>query len=241
MIKSESIKELATALSKFQNEVQDPAKNSDNPFFKSKYVELDDLLASVRPVLTRNGLSILQEPSSDGTNVTVKTVLLHNSGEYIEFEALALKPVKSDPQGLGSAITYGRRYALSSILGVAWDADDDGNKASGRDEHSKKDGAAPRTQQSTQKAAPDTAKPIQKAEPTATNQPDKKQQLLIKLAHHTKDSGLSADDVKQIMQFKFKVTKSSELSIPQIEDLLKNSGRYWNEFLDAQVANEASY
>ena len=240
MIKSESIKELATALSKFQNEVQDPAKNSDNPFFKSKYVELDDLLASVRPVLTQNGLSILQEPSSDGTNVTIKTILLHNSGEYIEFEALALKPVKSDPQGLGSAITYGRRYALSSILGVAWNTDDDGNKASGRGEHSKKDGPDPRAQQSTQKAAPDTAKPLQKAAPTATNQPDKKQQLLIKLAHHTKDSGLSADDVKQIMQFKFKVNKSSDLSILQIEDLLKNSGSYWNEFLDAQVANEAS-
>ena len=92
----------------------------------------------------------------------------------------------------------------------------------------------------SQKAAPDTAKPPQKAAPAATNQPDKKQQLLIKLAHHTKDSGLSADDVKQIMQFKFKVAKSSELSILQIEDLLKNSGRYWNEFLDAQVANEAS-
>ena len=92
----------------------------------------------------------------------------------------------------------------------------------------------------SQKAAPDTAKPPQKAAPAVTNQPDKKQQLLIKLAHHTKDSGLSADDVKQIMQFKFKVAKSSDLSILQIEDLLKNSGRYWNEFLDAQVANEAS-
>ncbi len=219
MIKSESIKELATALSKFQNEVQDPAKNSDNPFFKSKYVELDDLLASVRPVLTRNGLSILQEPSSDGTNVTVKTVLLHNSGEYIEFEALALKPVKSDPQGLGSAITYGRRYALSSILGVAWDADDDGNKASGKEQYKQ---GSPRPQ----------------AEATP-KQPDKKQ-LLIRLMHQAKESGLSADDIKQLMQFKFKINKSDDLSVAQIEDLLKNSGRYWNDFLRSVAESETA-
>lgn len=218
MIKSESIKELATALSKFQNEVQDPGKNSDNPFFKSKYVELDDLLASVRPVLTRNGLSILQEPSSDGTNVTVKTVLLHNSGEFIEFEALALKPVKTDPQGLGSAITYGRRYALSSILGVAWDADDDGNKASGKQT----------TQQTPQKP-----KPPQPA-PAAV---DDKKQLLIKLSHHAKEVGLSPEDIKQLMDFKFKAVKSDDLDIEQIKDLTKNASRYWNEFLKLQEAS----
>lgn len=132
MIKSDTIAKLADALSKFQADVQDPAKNSDNPFFKSKYVELDDLLASVRPVLSKYGLAVIQEPSGD-EKVCVKTIILHNSGEFIEFEPVVLKPVKTDPQGIGSAITYGRRYALSSILGVAWDADDDGNKASGRD------------------------------------------------------------------------------------------------------------
>ena len=217
MIKSESIKELATALSKFQNEVQDPAKNSDNPFFKSKYVELDDLLSSVRPVLTSNGLSILQEPSSDGVNVTIKTILLHNSGEYMEFEALALKPVKSDPQGLGSAITYGRRYALSSILGVAWSADDDGNEASGKH---------PAQQQQKQKTTPPA--------PAA----DDKKQLLIRLMHHAKESGLSTDDIKQLMLYKFKAAKSDDLSVAQINDLLKNAGRYWNEFLDTQLAKD---
>lgn len=132
MNKSDSIAKIADALAKFQADVQDPAKNSNNPFFKSKYVELDDLLASVRPVLSKHGLAVLQEPSGE-EKVSIKTIILHNSGEFIEFEPVTLRPVKSDPQGIGSAITYGRRYALSSILGVAWDADDDGNKASGKD------------------------------------------------------------------------------------------------------------
>ena len=130
MNKSESIKELATALAKFQSEVKDPAKDSDNPFFKSKYVELDGLLAAVRPVLSKNGLSFIQSPGGDGQNITITTLLMHSSGEWIEFEPLTLKAAKTDPQGAGSAITYARRYALSAILGVAWDADDDGNKAS---------------------------------------------------------------------------------------------------------------
>ncbi|MGL5270874.1 MAG: hypothetical protein ACRC7I_10215, partial [Selenomonadaceae bacterium] len=81
-------------------------------------------------------------------------------------------------------------------------------------------------EEASQGPAPSATKSPKKGATAATNQPDPKQQLLIKLKHHTKDSGLSADDVKQIMQFKFKVAKSSDLSIPQIEDLLKNSGRY---------------
>jgi len=128
--KSESIKEIASALARFQAEVKDPVKDSDNPFFKSKYVELDGLLAAVRPVLSKNGLSFIQSPGGNGQDITITTLLMHSSGEWIEFDPLTLHAVKTDPQGAGSAITYARRYSLSAILGVAWDADDDGNKAS---------------------------------------------------------------------------------------------------------------
>jgi len=128
--KSDSIKEIASALAKFQGEVKDPVKDSDNPFFKSKYVELDGLLAAVRPVLSKNGLSFIQSPGGNGQDITITTLLMHSSGEWIEFDPLTLHAVKTDPQGAGSAITYARRYALSAILGVAWDDDDDGNKAS---------------------------------------------------------------------------------------------------------------
>lgn len=130
---SEKIDLLAGALTAFQNEIKDPARDADNPFFKSKYVTLDDLLRQVRPVLAKNGLSFMQIPGGDGKSITIKTILLHVSGQWIETEPFSMIAAKTDPQGAGSAVTYGRRYALSSVLGVAWDDDDDGNKASGND------------------------------------------------------------------------------------------------------------
>lgn len=130
---SEKIDLLAGALTAFQNEIKDPARDADNPFFKSKYVTLDDLLRQVRPVLAKNGLSFIQVPGGDGKSITIKTILLHVSGQWIETEQFSMIAAKTDPQGAGSAVTYGRRYALSAVLGVAWDDDDDGNKASGND------------------------------------------------------------------------------------------------------------
>lgn len=131
MNKSESIKELASALSKFQGEIKNPANTANNPFFKSKYAPLNDVLNLVRPVLFKHGLSVVQAPSGDGENIIVTTTLLHNSGEYIEFQPLILKADKATAQGAGSAITYARRYALSAILGISSEDDDDGNHATG--------------------------------------------------------------------------------------------------------------
>ena len=128
MKKSESTIELAKALAKFQSEIKDPSKSGKANY--GKYVTLDELLESIRPVLSQNGLSFLQFPGGDGQLITITTVLLHSSGEWIESEPFTLKPQKVDPQGAGSAVTYGRRYSLSAILGVAWDADDDGTAAS---------------------------------------------------------------------------------------------------------------
>ena len=129
MNKSEIIKELSTALSKFQGEVKNPANTANNPFFKSKYAPLNDVLNLVRPILSKHGLSVVQAPSGDGENIIVTTTLLHSSGEYIEFPPLVLKADKPTAQGAGSAITYARRYALSAILGISSEDDDDGNGA----------------------------------------------------------------------------------------------------------------
>ena len=128
MKKSESTIELAKALAKFQSEIKDPSKSGKANY--GKYVTLDELLESIRPVLSQNGLSFLQCPGGDGQLITITTVLLHSSGEWIESEPFTLKSQKVDPQGAGSAVTYGRRYSLSAILGVAWDTDDDGQAAS---------------------------------------------------------------------------------------------------------------
>jgi hypothetical protein len=131
MNKSESIKNFASALSKFQGEVKNPPKSASNPFFKSKYTPLDALIDAAKPLLLSNDLSYIQSCSGDGSIVTVTTLVMHNSGEWVESEPLTLKADKATAQGAGSAITYARRYALAAVLGLASDEDDDGNDASG--------------------------------------------------------------------------------------------------------------
>lgn len=129
MNKSESIKNLAIALAKFQGEVNNPSNTAENPFYRSKYAPLDTVLNTVRPILSKYGLSVVQAPSTEGNNITIATTLIHESGEYMEFPPLSLKMDKVTAQGAGSAITYARRYAISAILGISSEDDDDGNHA----------------------------------------------------------------------------------------------------------------
>lgn len=133
MKRSESIKELATALAKAQGDIKEASKDSTNPHFKSNYADLASVWEVCRGPLSKNGLSIIQSPSTkeDGS-IILTTILLHASGEYYE-EELQLFPRDKTPQSMGSAITYGRRYALMAIVGVAPggdEKDDDGNAAS---------------------------------------------------------------------------------------------------------------
>jgi hypothetical protein len=132
MNKSESLKNIAKALSDFQAEVKNPNNTANNPFFKSKYAPLNEILNDVRPLLSKYGLSIFQSPSGDGANIIVTTMLMHSSGEWIETDPLVLKADKATAQGAGSAITYARRYAVSAILGISSEDDDDGNGAEGK-------------------------------------------------------------------------------------------------------------
>ncbi|CAI8739323.1 recombinase [Bacillus pseudomycoides] len=129
MNRSESIVELAKALVKFNSEVNKIAKDADNPFFKNNYATLDTIIDEIRPILSKNGLSIMQIPSGDGQNVTLKTLLIHESGEWLESDELTMKPVKNDPQAVGSCITYARRYSLAAFLSLNTGEDDDGNSA----------------------------------------------------------------------------------------------------------------
>jgi hypothetical protein len=126
MDQSVEIKELAEALSKFQKEVKPVKKDSNNPFFKSKYASLDSIWDAIREPLTRNGLAIAQATGSDGPTIFLETILMHTSGEWIRGK-LPLMLSKEDAQGMGSAITYARRYALSALVGVVSDEDNDGN------------------------------------------------------------------------------------------------------------------
>lgn len=127
MKKSESIGELAKALAKFQASVKQPLKDANNPFFKSKYVPLENVVESITESAGALGLSFIQYPVNADNRVGVITILMHESGEWIETEPIYATPAKQDPQATGSAITYLKRYSLSAVFGITSDEDDDGN------------------------------------------------------------------------------------------------------------------
>jgi len=132
MEQSETINELAAALSKAQGQIKGALKDSANPFFKSKYADLASVWDACRAQLSENGLAVVQATCDSPTGISVVTQLSHSSGQWIRGH-LTLEPKDKTPQGYGSAITYARRYALAAIVGVAPE-DDDGNAASEKKE-----------------------------------------------------------------------------------------------------------
>jgi len=130
--KSESIAELAKALNKFQSRNVSVKKTSVNPFFHSKYADLASIWDACRDELTKNELSVSQVAGHNESGIVIETILMHNSGEWIS-GSQAINPIKNEPQAIGSAITYARRYALAAILGLVADEDDDAEASQGRD------------------------------------------------------------------------------------------------------------
>ena len=124
---SENISQLATALSKAQGEIDDATKKGLNPAFRSKYADLAAVRAVIREPLAVNDLCMIQLPRTVDSGVEVETMIVHKSGEFIS-ETLYMPVNKYDAHGIGSGITYARRYGLMSILCLAAD-DDDGNAA----------------------------------------------------------------------------------------------------------------
>jgi len=130
-----SIAAIAPALVKAQGEIRAILKDSDNPHFRSTYASLDTILETVRPILARHGLALMQRVVGhrfDDENrlraMKVQTLVIHASGETMD--ASVWMPLgKGDPQGAGAALTYGRRYSLGAALALATEEDDDGNSA----------------------------------------------------------------------------------------------------------------
>jgi hypothetical protein len=137
MQQSEQINELAAALSKAQALIQPASKDAENGGFKnaktgkaSKYADLAAVWEAVRGPLTSNGLSVIQLPSdADQGRIALTTMLLHSSGQYIS-ATFSIKLMQDTPHGVGSGLTYLRRYGLGAVTGVVADEDDDGNAAS---------------------------------------------------------------------------------------------------------------
>lgn len=154
MERSESFKEIATALAKAQAAMHGATKDGKNPAFKSQYATLASVIEAARGPLTDNGIAFLQTPgilTAEGLPIT--TTLMHCSGEFVS-TTLVMPVQKRDPQGIGSVITYGCRYSLMSLLGLP-PVDDDGEAAMDR--------SAPQQRPVAQKPAP-------KATPAAVQQ-----------------------------------------------------------------------
>ncbi len=128
MERSESIKELVTALSKAQGEIGKAVKDVKNEFFKSKYADLASVVDAIREPLAKNGLSYTQISHDAENAVCIETMVFHSTGEWMSTGKLTIPVSKHDAQGFGSAMTYGRRYSLSAAFGVAPE-EDDGNAA----------------------------------------------------------------------------------------------------------------
>lgn len=128
--RSETIAKLAGALAKAQGEMRPASKDSLNPHFKSKYADLASVWEACRAPLSKHGLAVVQTVAQDGERIAVTTMLVHAEGEWIS-DVLHLLPQNPSPQAAGSAITFGRRYALAALVGVAPD-DDDGEAAMAR-------------------------------------------------------------------------------------------------------------
>lgn len=130
-IQSPQLNELMQALAKAQGKITNALKDKKNPFFKSSYADLSSVWECCRDPLSSNGLSIIQTVEGTKESMVLVTCLGHSSGQWIK-SRMPLMIMKSDPQSLGSALTYARRYALSAIVGICADEDDDGEKAMGR-------------------------------------------------------------------------------------------------------------
>lgn len=142
--------ELLKGLAKFRTQIKQPTLDSSNPFFKSSYLSLTGLINSIDEALKGTGLSYNQIIADNGQAAAVQTIITHESGGILITKPFTLRPTKADPQGIGSATTYARRYQLQALFGIAGEKDDDGNAASNPQQHNQQNTAASNPQQRNQ-------------------------------------------------------------------------------------------
>ena len=192
---SESITKITQSLLKVQKQIKFAVIDTDNAYYKSRYASLGSVVDACKEALNNNGIVFIQGASSNKDlprMVCVTTRLLHESGEYIE-DTIGVPYVQDTPQAYGSSLTYARRYALSALLGIVSDEDDDGNAGSGLE--------------------PKTPQKPQAKKPTKIE----KQKILGNLA--VKAGCKSSDDFKTLMTglINRPVTKSSEMDDSELD------------------------
>lgn len=134
MTHSEDIKDISAAMSKAQGEMKPALKDATNPAYRSHYATLTAVWEACREPLSKHGIAVWQDACISELGVAVTTKLTHTSGQWIEFGPLAVPMSKQDAHGLGSALSYGKRYALSTAIGIVAEEDDDANAAVGTTE-----------------------------------------------------------------------------------------------------------
>lgn len=208
---------LAEALSKAQGEMEGAKKESENPYFKQKYADLSSIWDACRKPLSQNGLSVVQTTDNENGKVIVITTLLHLSGEWIRGK-LAVKLVKDDPQALGSAITYGRRYSLAAIVGISPE-DDDAEKAISRE--------------------------IKEKPPLKEPQKTESELEKARKATHAKASqvDVSHDELKAYAKLKYQKESISDLTIEEwreIYDILSKEAKALKELVAKAIEKKMS-
>ena len=203
-------------LIKIQSELKAP-KNQNNTFGKYKYRSCEDILEAVKPLLSREGLLLTLTDTIEqiGNRFYVKaTVKLTDGTETVENTAYAreeeTKKGMDGPQVTGTSSSYARKYALNGLFCI------DDTKDADTDEY--------KTETSERSKAQESMK----------RQEDQKAKTLINLSHKAKGDGITSEDIKNIITFKYKKHSSKELTFAQCADLLKNYSTYWQEFLNAQ-------
>jgi hypothetical protein len=192
MIQSETIAKLATALAKAQALIKPASKDAVNPHFKSKYADLTAIWEACREPLTSQGLSVSQIPvSGDPGYLSLMTMLMHESGEYIG-GVFSVRLAQDTAQAMGSALTYARRYALSALVGIVADDDDDGNEAS-KPQTPRIESRGTRTPD--QAPSPRSARPAQPQRPASPNREGMIKRIQV-LAQEAKAKDITIERVK---------------------------------------------
>ena len=213
MNKSATIGELAKALAQAQGMMEGARQDSSNPFFKAKYADLASVWDACRKPLSENGLSVVQPCDDADGKLVIETTLLHSSGEWITGR-LALNPVKNDPQGIGSAITYGRRYSLAAMVGISPE-DDDAEKAMDRE---KKPAKQAQKQQPAQPLKPQQEVPPP-GKPTTPRMATEAQ--IRKIYMVTKENGNTQEYVHEAIKTIYGVNSTKELTLAQASEFIK--------------------
>ena len=232
---SPQINELAKALAAAQRKIQAAKKDSQNPHFRSRYADLASCWDACREQLTSNGISVIQPVQKNHEGPYLQTILLHESGQWIASGEYPLRSAKDDSQGLGSAITYGRRYSLCAMVGVAPDDDDDGEAAQGRPQAKSVPQARPPFQQTAPRMnEPVAVQPPKAADPmpAAVNDAPPKyaygngnatkgiSEAQVKRLYALKHkAGWHDQELKQYMQAEFKVASTNALNREQYDKI----------------------